>query len=117
MLVTAVKNCYCRRMKRLLLSFAFATSACVTSYQGLERREVVATYHTSRPRAEVAACLVEGLSRQGAPLIVEREGNTVVTFNYQGSTDLMITLTPAGEVLVRRAQVGQIYREGVERCI
>ena len=96
---------------------ALLLTGCVTSYQGLAEREPVATYRTERPRAEVAACLVEGLSRQGAPLIVERDGNTVVSFNYQGSTDLMITLTPAGEVIVRRAQPGQIYRRGVERCL
>lgn len=104
-------------VRTISLAFVALLGGCVTSYQGIERRDVVATYHTARPRAALATCLVEGLSRQGAPLIVERDGNTVVSFNYEGSTNLLITLTPAGDVLVRRSQPGQIYRSGVERCL
>lgn len=105
-------------MKKIFIgSVLFFLAGCVTSYAGIERRDIVETYQTYKPRNEVAACLARSLGRQGAPLILERDGNTVVSFNYQGSTDLHITLTPAGEVHVRRAQVGQVYRTGVERCI
>jgi hypothetical protein len=83
-------------MKMIALIAPLALAGCMTTYAGVSGREVVATYQTSKSQDEVAACLARALGRQGAPMILDEGANKIVSFNYQGQTDLHITLTPDG---------------------
>lgn len=101
---------------RPLILIALALAGCTTTATDLRGQAAKEIFQTSKPAADVAACLAEHIVHVGAPTVTTTAEGSSVFFTQMAATTALITINRAGRIEVRTVNGLIPYRDAMLAC-